>query len=240
VAIRLLDQQGYRADIANNGQEAVDSATNCAYDVVFMDIQMPLLDGLAATKKIRELEAWLGPARARPSVIIALTANAELGDRERRLSSGMDDYLPKPVRPNSLRAMLEKWGSKIVSSDSGTHAETTENSMTEASNDGPPPVDIEKLKDLGGGTDEGLGELVDLYLDQTAGQIEEIHAAEVRRIAHSCAGANATCGMDGLVMPMRELERMGGEGVVVDARVQIDRVRIEFDKVKAFLQPYKA
>jgi signal transduction histidine kinase/BarA-like signal transduction histidine kinase len=62
VAIRLLDQQGYRADIANNGQEAVDSATNCAYDVVFMDIQMPLLDGLAATKKIRELEARLGPA----------------------------------------------------------------------------------------------------------------------------------------------------------------------------------
>jgi CheY-like chemotaxis protein len=60
VAIRLLDQQGYRADIANNGQEAVDSATNCAYDVVFMDIQMPLLDGLAATKKIRELAARPG------------------------------------------------------------------------------------------------------------------------------------------------------------------------------------
>lgn len=110
VAIRLLDQLGYRADIANNGQEAVDAATNSAYDLVFMDIQMPLLDGLEATEKIRALEERLGSARARHSVIIALTANAVLGDRERCLQAGMDDYLPKPVRPHSLREMVDEMG----------------------------------------------------------------------------------------------------------------------------------
>tara|TARA_Y100001934_G_scaffold264340_1_gene341158 strand:+ start:3804 stop:6218 length:2415 start_codon:yes stop_codon:yes gene_type:complete len=247
VAIRLLDQLGYRADIANNGQEAVDAATNASYDLVFMDIQMPLLDGMEATVKIRELEQRLGSARARPAVIIALTANAVFGDRERCLDCGMDDYLPKPVRPNSLKVMIEKWGPKIVS-DSGTGAETkTANDMTEANNDALPPVSIEKLRDLGGGTDEGLIELVDLYLEQTAGQIEEIQAAigagnagEVRRIAHSCAGANATCGMDGLVMLMRELERMESDGDVSSAREQLDRVRVEFDKVKESLAQYRS
>lgn len=119
--------------------------------------------------------------------------------------------------------------------------------MSDPSNDVPPPVDIEKLRDLGGGTDEGFIELVDLYLDQTTSQIEDIQAAitagnaeEVRRISHSCAGANATCGMDGLVMPMRELERLGADGSVTDGQAHLDRVRVEFEKIKAFLEPHRS
>ena len=256
VALRLLDQLGYQADVANNGQEALDAATHSAYDVVIMDVQMPVLDGLDATRRIRELENRLGPARSRPAVIIALTANAVSGDREKCLASGMDDYLAKPVRPQSLRETIEKWGEKIVSSPVGNDASGTvvpsnaEKEMSESPStsapDGPPPVDIEKLRDLGGGTDEGLMELVDLYLEQTAGQIEEIQSAitagnadDVRRIAHSCAGANATCGMDGLVAPMRELERMGGDGDIAHAQSHLDQVRTEFTRVKDYLEQYR-
>lgn len=249
VANRLLDQLGYRADVANNGQEAVDAVASNAYDVILMDVQMPILDGLEATRKIRELEAGLGAARARKSLIIALTANAVLGDREKCLNAGMDDYLSKPVRPDSLRSMIEKWGPQLAPTEPETaEAPTgTENDeqMTESNNNagGPPPVDIDALRDLGGGTDEGLMELVDLYLQQTSDQIGQIQQAldsanteEVRRIAHSCAGANATCGMNGLVAPMRELERMGNDGDVSHGKAQLDMVRSEFEKVKAYLE----
>lgn len=249
VANRLLDQLGYRADVANNGQEAVDAVASNAYDVILMDVQMPILDGLEATRRIRELEAGLGAARARKSLIIALTANAVLGDREKCLDAGMDDYLSKPVRPDSLRSMIEKWGPQLAPTEPETaEAPTgTENDeqMTESNNTagGPPPVDIDALRDLGGGTDEGLMELVDLYLQQTSDQIGQIQQAldsanteEVRRIAHSCAGANATCGMNGLVAPMRELERMGNDGDVSHGKAQLEMVRSEFEKVKAYLE----
>lgn len=257
VAIRLLEQLGYRADIANNGQEAVDALSRSPYDIIFMDVQMPVLDGLAATGKIRQMEGNLGAARARPSVIIALTANAVLGDRKKCLAAGMDDYLPKPVRPESLRKMIETWGDEIARMDSSPtppaenvpeHQITAmEDQNSEGNQAGPPPVDIVKLRDLGGGTDEGLQELVDLYLDQTSSQIEEIqtalsagNAGEVRRVSHSCAGANATCGMDGLVAPMRELERMGNDGDISLAQAQLDMVRAEFIKIKAFLESYRS
>ena len=90
-------------------------------------------------------------------------------------------------------------------------------------------------------------ELVDLYLEQTTGQIEEIqnaitagNAAEVRRISHSCAGANATCGMDGLVAPMRELERMGDGGDITNAQLQLDKVRSEFVRIGAYLEQFRS
>jgi signal transduction histidine kinase/HPt (histidine-containing phosphotransfer) domain-containing protein len=256
VALRLLDQHGYTADVANNGQEAVDAVSRSAYDLILMDVQMPLLDGLGATQKIRELEERLGPARAKPAIIIALTANAVSGDREKCLAAGMDDYLAKPVRPHSLKEMIENWGERIksppIDTDGKPGAEAPENTpteMSESSNspapDAPAPVDIDKLRDLGGGSDEGLVELIELYLEQTSGQIEELQSAisagnatEVRRVSHSCAGANATCGMDGLVAPMRELERMGNDGDVAQAQIQLDMVRAEFVRIKGFLERY--
>ncbi|NBU10649.1 MAG: Hpt domain-containing protein [Proteobacteria bacterium] len=105
-----------------------------------------------------------------------------------------------------------------------------------------PPVDIDKLTDLAGGED-GLAELVELYLTQTASQIESIQAAiaeakpaEVRRIAHSAAGANATCGMEGVVPALRTLERMGDEGRLEGAAAELEIVSREFSRIKAFLE----
>jgi len=97
LALRLLQQMGYRADLAANGIEAVESVQRQAYDVVLMDVQMPELDGLDATRQICQL---LPPAR-RPR-IVAMTANAMQGDREMCMAAGMDDYLAKPIRVDRL------------------------------------------------------------------------------------------------------------------------------------------
>ena len=94
VALRLLDQLGYRADVASNGLEALEALERQPYDVVLMDVQMPELDGLDASRRI--CERW--PAEARPR-IIAMTANAMPEDREACFAAGMDDYVAKPIRP---------------------------------------------------------------------------------------------------------------------------------------------
>ncbi len=101
LALRLLEQMGYAADVATNGREAVE-AWRPPYDVVLMDVQMPELDGLEATRRIG---APSGGARPR---IVAMTANAMAGDREACLAAGMDDYLAKPIRPPELAAALSR------------------------------------------------------------------------------------------------------------------------------------
>ena len=97
LALRLLQQMGYRADLASNGIEAVESVERQAYDVVLMDVQMPEMDGLEASRAITA--RWSAAERPR---IVAMTANAMQGDREECLAAGMDDYVVKPIRVDQL------------------------------------------------------------------------------------------------------------------------------------------
>jgi CheY-like chemotaxis protein len=100
---RLLDRLGYRADIASNGIEAIDALIRQQYDVVFMDVLMPEMDGLVATHRIRE-----DFETSRQPHIIAMTANAMQGDREECLNAGMDDYMSKPIQVHDLIQVLER------------------------------------------------------------------------------------------------------------------------------------
>jgi GAF domain-containing protein/CheY-like chemotaxis protein len=104
LALRLLDRMGYRADVAGNGLEAIAALEGAVYDVVLMDIQMPEVDGLEATRRIRR--RWPGGTPR----IVAMTANAMDGDREACLEAGMDDYIAKPIAPEALQATLEASG----------------------------------------------------------------------------------------------------------------------------------
>jgi len=97
LALRLLQQMGYRADVASNGIEAIESIERQAYDVVLMDVQMPEMDGLEAARRITA--RWSAGERPR---IVAMTANAMQGDREECLAAGMDDYVTKPIRVDAL------------------------------------------------------------------------------------------------------------------------------------------
>ena len=103
IALLVLESMGYRADVVSNGQEAVEAVATVPYDVVLMDVQMPEMDGLEATRRI----CATPPARGRPR-IIAMTANAMQGDREACLAAGMDDYLAKPIRVEELAAALTR------------------------------------------------------------------------------------------------------------------------------------
>jgi CheY-like chemotaxis protein/nitrogen-specific signal transduction histidine kinase/HPt (histidine-containing phosphotransfer) domain-containing protein len=107
VALRMLKQFGYDADVAANGLEALSAIQSRHYDLVFMDVQMPELDGLEATRRVRRL-----PSAASSTFIVAMTANAMRGDRERCLEAGMDDYIAKPVRPSDIQSALQQWGTK--------------------------------------------------------------------------------------------------------------------------------
>ena len=97
LAIRILQQMGYRVDVASNGVEAIECVERQRYDVILMDVQMPEMDGLEASRRI--VQCWAADARPR---IVAMTANAMQGDREECLAAGMDDYVTKPIRVDAL------------------------------------------------------------------------------------------------------------------------------------------
>jgi CheY-like chemotaxis protein len=116
VAVSLLGKLGVRADVVANGVEAVKAVGAIPYDLVLMDVQMPEMDGCEATRQIRAAEACKalaatdrGPLPAGPIPILAMTANAMKGDRERCLETGMDDYLTKPMDAEALIKALDKW-----------------------------------------------------------------------------------------------------------------------------------
>ena len=254
VASRLLQQMGYRADLAANGVEALAALERQVYDLIFMDVMMPGMDGLEATRAIRERQRQRRPNYPPSLVIVAMTASAMNGDREKCLAAGMDDYLAKPVRLEDIRNVIERWGPKVAAnlaepapaaadcraSDPGGKPPTPAAS-------GNVPVDMDRLLEFTDGNPDSLRELITLYLEQTTEQLEQLGAAveagqagEVRRLAHSCAGASATCGMRDLVPLLRELERQGAEGALRDADKLFQRADREFRRIQAFLQSHLA
>ena len=258
VGMRLLQQMGYKPDLAANGVQAL-AALNCRpYDLIFMDVQMPEMDGLEATRTIRERQrSRQNPNYKSTIVIVAMTANAMNGDREKCLAAGMDDYLPKPVRPEDIRGIVERWAAvaatetpaptpTVSQTETATRAGQTKSNPTVTA-DGPPPVDMERLHDFTSGNTEELRDLINLYLKQTSEQVIQLvtavrsgNAPEVRRLAHSCSGASATCGMAAILPPLRELEREGEAGQLIHSADLAGQVEHEFNRIRTFLETYLA
>jgi CheY-like chemotaxis protein len=255
VASRLLQQMGYHPDVVGNGLEALAALEKQAYDLIFMDVMMPEMNGLEATEAIRQRQK---DPRAFPHyktslIIVAMTASAMQGDRERCLSAGMDDYIAKPVRPEDVRKTIEAWAPKALQASVPVPPEepvarAQDAPATEPNTPAPEtgPVDIDRLLEFTDGSPENLRELVELYLTQTTEQLEKLRAAlaaadpaEVRRVAHSCAGASATCGMRHMVPLLRELERQGREGKLTDAGGVFEQTAREFQKVRSYLESHQ-
>jgi CheY-like chemotaxis protein/HPt (histidine-containing phosphotransfer) domain-containing protein len=253
VAMRLLQQMGYQADVAANGVECLSALDKTPYDLIFMDVQMPEMDGLEATRQIRcRQQSAVHPAYFNRRIsIIAMTANAMQGDREKCLAAGMDDYIAKPVRPDDVRLALERVAARASASDMAGAGESSASAGANGSDAPaeevplPPPVDMDRLLDFANGNPENLRELAELYIQQTSGQIEQLVAGvkarageDVRRLAHSCAGASSTCGMTTIGPVLRELERQGHEGLEPDAPELAGKVQQEFDRIREFLEDY--
>jgi CheY-like chemotaxis protein len=246
VAARILQQLGYEPDLAANGREALDALDRKPYDLIFMDVMMPEMDGLEATRAIRELQKEGAKSHfSSRIVIIAMTAQAMQGDREKCIAAGMDDYLAKPVRPNDVRAVLERWSAELGTQVAGQPVPLSAPEPPLAAEES--PVEMDRLLDLGGGDVESLRELVDLYFKQTEGQLAQLEAAvrgnqgeEVRQVAHSCAGASATLGIKRLVPLLRELERQGKAGQLTNAEQLCADAAREFRRTQDFLAKHPA
>jgi CheY-like chemotaxis protein/HPt (histidine-containing phosphotransfer) domain-containing protein len=254
VAVRLLQQLGYSADIASDGLQTIQAVEQKEYDVVFMDVQMPGLDGLEATRRIRarQAEAAPPPTLARKLVIIAMTANAMHGDREKCVGAGMDDYVPKPVRPETLQQMIERYGPAVSPPRASPAPSTPGPSLTVLPSVPPPPlveqppVDMGRLTDFAGGNQDSYNELVGLYYKQTGEQLAQIRTAigsgdavSASRLAHSAAGASATCGMVAMVPVLRRIEHLGLAGELAAMAALLADADREFERLKTYLQTHK-
>ena len=240
VAARILQQLGYQPGLASNGREALDALDRQPYDLIFMDVMMPEMDGLEATRLIRERQKSGAPNYSSRIIIIAMTAHAMQGDREKCIAAGMDDYLAKPIRPADVRQVIERWSQQSSTTHLAKSAPTVEAAVPPPAAE--PPVDMDRLNSLIDGDPGSLRELVELYLKQTTQQIAQLEAAvrankadEVRRVAHSCAGASATLGMTRLVPMLRNLEKQGASGTLTTAAQICENAVREFKLIQNFL-----
>ncbi len=194
VALGILAKLGLGADTVENGAEALQALALMHYDLVLMDVQMPVLDGLEATKRIREAGS---PVRNRAVPIIAMTAHAMQGDREKCLASGMDDYVTKPVSAQMLSDVLAKWVS--AEPDAGQDAGSTP--AAESAESAVPVFDSPALLDRLMGDRELAQEIIAGFLGDLPVQIGSLRAfADARdmqgamRQAHTIKGAAANVG----------------------------------------------
>ncbi|PYM94321.1 MAG: hypothetical protein DME04_08605 [Candidatus Rokuibacteriota bacterium] len=209
---RLLEKMGHVPVITSNGQEAVDAYATQSFDVALMDVQMPLMDGLAATAAIRQREARNPGGRRLP--IMALTAFAMRGDRERCLASGMDEYLTKPIKPEDLSAALGRLLGDYRTATVPLAAPATEGeSTTEAG------FDFTAALKYVGGDQELLDELLGIFNEDAPVRIEAIRHAiasgdttVLTREAHTLKGALKVIGATtaaGLALALEEASRAG-------------------------------
>ena len=241
VALGLLKQLGYTATSTNNGLEAVQALEAKEYDVVLMDIQMPEMDGLEATREIRR--RW--PDGPRRPYIIAMTANAMTGDREKCLEAGMDEYISKPVKANRLKTALEQCCelraavAAVVSqpmSTNGTSHQTVEHAVLNRDS-------LEALKSLQSEGDDGfLKEMIELFIADTPARFADMDVAleqgqqqDFVRAVHSIKGASANFGADDLHHMCAEIEQMGRAGKMTETGSKVVELHEEFDRVRAAL-----
>jgi CheY-like chemotaxis protein/HPt (histidine-containing phosphotransfer) domain-containing protein len=223
VALGILKKLGLRADAVANGAEALKSLETIPYDLVLMDVQMPVMDGLEATQRIRDPRSAV-PSHGIP--IIAMTAHAMQGDREKCLEAGMDDYLPKPVTPQALVEVLEKWLPK----ERG-EAGITRHSSAVFDREG-------MLERLMG--DEDLARMIlDGFLQDIPRQIRALrdfldvgNAPGAERQAHTIKGASANVGGEALRAVAYEMEKAGKAGDLAAVRARMADLEAQFDRLK--------
>jgi signal transduction histidine kinase/CheY-like chemotaxis protein len=229
VALALLERLGYRADVVANGHEALDRLDRAPYDVVLMDVQMPGMDGLEASRAI--CARW--PRRGRPR-IIAMTAEAMEGDRERCLTAGMDDYLVKPISLDDLRRALGECR-PLAPQTAGQELAGGESSPRD-------PLDrgvLDQLReDLG--DPASLRQVVASFLERTPSMLAELRAAAARgdtaavlAAAHAMKGTSATLGALALSDQCAALERLARTGdmpEIVERVVVIETLYVAVDR----------
>lgn len=238
LALRFLQKLGYRADVAGNGLEVLEALRRQFYDVVLMDVQMPQMDGLEATRRIRQ-EWGVRPA---PPQIIAMTANAMHGDREACLAAGMDDYISKPIQMEVLLQALKNLEVSLRNKAAPERALLPSPFQRATVLDAKA---LQVLRDIGGkdGPDV-LAEVIDSFLEEAPKQVQAIRlavnvgdAAALTRAAHTLKPTSAALGAIALAQVCKELEVMGRSGnISEELALKVQHLAVEYEQVKIALQ----
>jgi PAS domain S-box-containing protein len=233
LATRLLEKRGHRVVVAGNGRQALEALSHAEFDLVLMDVQMPEMDGLAATTALRAGEKATG----KHIPVIAMTALVMQGDRERCLAAGMDGYLTKPIRPRALDEVLDMYVEQKQQADRVSESDTKLSAQPSASGD-LPPVDGNELLDRVGGDREFLTELVTLFREDSPKQIGKIKTAlenkdagEVLRAAHSLRGSLANLAARPAADIAASIENAGQSANLAQAEIALHSLEREMTRV---------
>lgn len=214
VTLRQLESLGYEADCVGNGIEAVEALNRGTYALIFMDCQMPEMDGYDATREIRRREGG-----QRRTTIVALTANVQEGNRERCTAAGMDDYLSKPVGDAELKSVLQRW------------LEPLDQSV------------LDELRAMGEDDADFLREVTDLYLEDSAKRIRAIetalasgNGAAMADAAHALKSSSGHIGATRVSSLTARLEQLGREGRLAEAVAAVNELKRECERAERGLR----
>ncbi len=235
VAQRLLQVLGAECDTAGNGQVALDKLDAEHYDLVFMDCQMPVLDGYAATRRWRELEQERKAEHRLP--IVAMTANAMAGDRQKCLDAGMDDYLAKPVTRGDLERCIGRWsGADLAVPDTLPPPE-------QLAVRSPPVLNAGVLDELREVLGSEVDKIIEVYLEDSPRLIAQLERAAVgndpialRVAAHTLKSSSANVGATTLSEAARDLEHGARDGTLANPEALVARIVTEFAQVRSALR----
>ena len=236
VALQLLGQLDMRADAVVDGCEALEAMEDQVYDLVLMDCEMPRLDGWEATRRIRRREIG-----TRHTPIVAMTAHAMAGDREKCLAAGMDDYLPKPFRREDLVAVLDRSLQRLgdVIAVEGEEAEGRQRDNEFSGGPGElDPERIECLRQLNNDEVDVFNHVGQIFLERAHPLLEQLQeglvegdSEKVRLGAHSLYGSSSNVGAQRMSGLCRELELLALQDAVLDYPEKIDDLKDEFRAV---------
>lgn len=234
IAVATLEGAGHSVDVADNGADAVKAVKNASYDVVLMDVHMPVMDGMVATTEIRQL-----PGDASKIPIIALTANAMVGDRDRYIAHGMDDYASKPFVPEKLLLTIQNCVVKLMP---GTENQPVQPSTGETDAVIDTGLDLAVVERLRVDSPDLWKRLVPIYLEQTPTHIAKMEqglagddSVTVRMSAHTLKSSSANMGAARLSDLCRQLEIDAGDGNLETGPALLADIRSEFRIVAAAL-----
>jgi two-component system, sensor histidine kinase and response regulator len=228
VAVAMLTRIGCYTDVAANGLEVLKALENIPYDLVLMDVHMPEMDGLEATRRIRDPQS---PVRDHSIPVVAMTASAMKEDRDHCLKAGMNDFVSKPVNPAELTRVLKQFSDQL---------EALKTPPAEAAPPSPSAVfDRTLLLERVGGDESIFIEILQVFVDDTPLRIQEMREAilkqdlaNLRRAAHTVKGASANVGGAALQAAAFELETAASKGDIGSAPAQLATIISEFEKLR--------